>query len=189
MGKKRQSSKSNGSLEAIEGVFRELQHDDEIGGQSDRGAALAFHAILEFIVRATLYWRLGKSKSAERLVGTDDTAGVLGYSDQCHLAHGLGIINDDELSDLKTLAKIRNRFAHTLNRQAFRKGKIKDLCISLRMPGGYSEEDREGPRPLRYRYLFVGTFLVKVFYEHIEELAKAEAASQHPGDPKEPHQE
>ncbi len=69
--------------------------------------------------------------NSTRIIGDDKNPGVLGFSDQCKLAHCLGIVSDGALADLSTMSRVRNLFAHSRHAKTFADQQIKDLCANL----------------------------------------------------------
>ena len=51
------------------------------------------------------------------------------------LAYCLGLITRDQRDDLKTIAKIRNAFAHDFKAQDFDASPFRDFCTLLQQPG------------------------------------------------------
>jgi hypothetical protein len=148
MGKKRPAKRKEGSsLHDLLGDFGK-----DYLGDSDRAAAIVAHAALEHCLRILLSVMLGAGESAIYLLGDDDRPGKLGFTDQCRLAHALGLIDNNELHDLKTVARIRNRFAHSHDHREFDKEPIKSLCEGLKILGEYDISKLDSRRT---RYQFV----------------------------------
>src|SRR4051794_17562190 len=75
--------------------------------QNDRGLAVLGVAFVEWrIVEAIRLLLPVKGKSVEKLLGKDGDTGKLEYESKCYLAHALGIVGDDGLSDLQTIGRI-----------------------------------------------------------------------------------
>jgi hypothetical protein len=121
--------------------------------ESDRTVAIISVSFLEAFVQESIYCVFDiEDKHAKRLIGDEEAAGELGFSDQCRLAYCLKICGPTTLSDLLILAKVRNRFAHKGDMLSFSVGKIRDLCASLKSPRTLKEVPDwfaygESPRP------------------------------------------
>lgn len=105
---------------------------EELAGSSDRAVAVLAQAMLEQDVRWLVGAAMRDGKHTKHLIGSCDSPGVLTFSDQCRLAHSLHLFGDDVLSDLLTIAKIRNRFGHSRSPLTFESPSIRDRCLSLR---------------------------------------------------------
>jgi hypothetical protein len=108
---------------------------EELSKQTDRGAAVLGTSFVEWRVRQAISTRLKIwDSNAERIFGTDDRGGELGFTDQCRMAYCLGLVGPIGLKDLETIARIRNRFAHHLSITSFADQKISTLCGNLKTP-------------------------------------------------------
>ena len=150
MDKKRQQKKQRGSAIHIKDPSGFM---DDWLGDSDRAAAIVAHAMLEWTLRNSLSFMLGDGESAKYILGNDDSPGELGFASQCRLARGMGMIDDDELHDLKSVAHIRNRFAHSFERRTFDSEPIKSLCEGLRLLKEYEIAEAKIDTP-RVKYQF-----------------------------------
>mgnify|MGYP001438258712 CR=1 FL=1 len=113
--------------------FQQIQL--ELDKQTDRGAALLAGAVLEWRVRQTLRSRIKVWDSeAEKIFGTDDRAGELGFTAQARMAYCLGLVGEIGLRDIEAIAKIRNRFAHQFSVRSFSEQRVRDICGSLKSP-------------------------------------------------------
>jgi DNA-binding MltR family transcriptional regulator len=72
-------------------------------------------------------------EDVDRLLNPSGALGANGA--RCDLAYCLGLITRDQRSDLKTIAKIRNKFAHDFNVASFDVSSVRDHCASLKSPG------------------------------------------------------
>jgi DNA-binding MltR family transcriptional regulator len=114
-----------------ERIRRLVQELEEI----HRNIAISFHAGLEEAIRNAILAAFHTTgEESTRILGGLETPGVLGFSDQCKLAHCLGLISADMLKDLKRLTRVRNRFAHTSGAVSFKDPKISGLCDALWTP-------------------------------------------------------
>jgi DNA-binding MltR family transcriptional regulator len=106
---------------------------EELHKESDRAAAVLgaayLDALLEDLLRAFF---IDDPAEVNPLLAPDGPAGAFGA--RIRLAYGLGLLAKDEYFDLKTVQKIRNRFAHDLHGLDFSENSISDRCRNLRMP-------------------------------------------------------
>jgi DNA-binding MltR family transcriptional regulator len=108
---------------------------DELLSGPDRNAGISGQAFLENAVTKTLSMLLARDdKHTVRLIGDEERGGELGFSDQCRLLYGLGLIGPNILSDFLTVARIRNKFGHSHRSPKFTTPAIADACESLWTP-------------------------------------------------------
>jgi hypothetical protein len=121
--------------------------------ESERAEAILCMAMLESMVQEAIYSVFDiEDKHAAAIIGTQESAGTLGFSDQCRLAYCLKLVGPMTLSDLLILAKVRNIFAHRGDILSFSQGKIRDYCASLKGPEALTEvpdwfAHGQSPRP------------------------------------------
>ncbi len=113
-------------------TFSEMFKDE-----SPRGAAILSAVLLDESVRSLLAAfmiedknqvdeLLGSEKNRDRPIGT--------FISRIRAAYCLGLLSEDESHDLRLIGKIRNGFAHALDKSSFEDRQIKDRCNSLRIP-------------------------------------------------------
>ena len=105
--------------------------------ESPRGAAIISTIILDDLLRALLAtFMIENTKQVDKLLGSDKNWDrPLGtFNARTRAAYCLGLLSEDEFHDLKLLRKIRNDFAHALNKASFDDKQIRDRCKSLRIP-------------------------------------------------------
>ena len=105
--------------------------DSEFHTSSDRSfailAASYMDSILENLLRSAF---VDDIKATEALLGTSGPIGSNGA--RYNLAYSLGLINKDERDDLKTIANIRNHFAHNYTATNFdTDDKVRDLVRDM----------------------------------------------------------
>jgi len=107
--------------------------DREFHEQPDRVIAIVGAAYLDSTLESLLRGVLIDSHDeVERLLRPDAPLGANGA--RCQLAYCLGLITRDQRDDLKTIAKIRNAFAHDFNVATFDVSPVRDYCSSLKNP-------------------------------------------------------
>jgi hypothetical protein len=126
-----------------------------------KGDVIIRQSRLEEAVRRCLATAFrGSDKETTELIGGDERPGIMSYSDQCRLAHCMGIVGPSTLADLKTLGKIRNRIAHggDPNVAGLEDQRSKDLCASLRIIDRL-EEIENAEAILKTRHLRIWQFM------------------------------
>jgi len=97
---------------------------------SDRAVAIVGPAFLDTLLTEMLVnFLIDDHKEVQKLMEPDGPLGTFGA--KVSAAYCLGLIGDIIKSDLRLVAKVRNRFAHEL-RVDFSDEKIKSWCSSLR---------------------------------------------------------
>ena len=79
--------------------------------ESRRGWILGAHSYLDELLKTVLEATLEECKSTKKLLD-GPLAPIGAFGARLHLARALGLLNDRTFSDLKTMTKIRNKFAH-----------------------------------------------------------------------------
>lgn len=98
---------------------------------SDRVVAIVGAAYLDGLLDSLLRAVFASANgSVDRLLGLDGPLGSNGV--RIHLTYALGLISQDQQEDLKAVAKIRNRFAHTFQDLSFSSPQVLDLCANLK---------------------------------------------------------
>src|SRR5262249_50348021 len=112
--------------------------DAEFHHESDRIVAIVGAAYLDSSLDAL--FRAALNESPEEVDKMLRPEGILGSNgSRYQLAYCLGLIKKDQWDDLKTVAKIRNRFAHDYRMLSFDSEPIRDLCSNLHQPGLFLE--------------------------------------------------
>lgn len=107
---------------------------DSWRAESDRGAALVAAAFLDDLIEELVRARMVPLKKVqERLLGYPGS--LANGSARLDLAYALGWIGPEAYSDLSTLRRIRNHFAHSPRNSSFDEDKTRDLCKNLTVPG------------------------------------------------------
>ena len=80
-------------------------------GESRRGWILGAHSYLDELLKRVLEAMLEECQSTKALLD-GPLAPIGSFGARLRLAHALGLLTDRAFSDLKTMTKIRNKFAH-----------------------------------------------------------------------------
>ena len=108
--------------------------DRDFHEQPDRVVAIVgaayLDSTLESLLKAVL---IDSHEEVECLLG--QFGPLAAHGARCQLAYCLGLITRDQRDDLKTVAKVRNAFAHDFNQTTFDVSPVRDLCSSLKSPG------------------------------------------------------
>jgi hypothetical protein len=128
----------------------------ELTTQTDRGAAIVAAAIVEEYLTTVIKGRLILTKAIEERIFSADRRGFASeFGAKLDLGYCLGIIRKEIYDDLRLIAKIRNRFAHSVDPLRFTDEKITGWCRSI---------TTLGPDPLefepRYRYMTACVFII-----------------------------
>lgn len=108
--------------------FHELFN--ERGAADERAIAIVGAAFLDSMLEDILVsFMVDDEKEARKLLGFDQAMGT--FSSRITATYCLGLICKTVRDDLRTVAKIRNRFAHEM-RASFENPPVRDLCRSLR---------------------------------------------------------
>jgi len=131
---------------------------EDLRRETDRGAAVVGGAWLDEQLRQLLAKRLiDKPDEVEELLGSLETgsyAPLGSFAARITAAYCMGLITEPMRNDLKTIAKIRNRFAHRLPGLTFDSAIVKDFCNTLVTLG---ELPAELPKIYRARDQFMCT--------------------------------
>ncbi len=105
--------------------------------ESPRGSAILSSVLLDEILRSLIAtFMIEDSKQVDELLGSETNwdRPIGTFSSRIRTAYCLGLLSPDEFHDLTLIRKIRNDFAHDLDKTSFRDEKIQDRCKSLRIP-------------------------------------------------------
>jgi hypothetical protein len=108
--------------------FHELFN--ERGAVDERAIAIVGAAFLDGMLEDILAsFMVDDEKETKKLLGFDQAMGT--FSSRITATYCLGLICKTVRNDLRTVAKIRNRFAHEL-RASFDQEPVRDWCLSLK---------------------------------------------------------
>lgn len=131
-------------------IIKMNEYLSHIRQDSDRGAVLSFAAVIEERLKEVILLFLMENKSSLKLL--DGFNAPLGtFSAKILMAHALGLISDKEFKEIQTLRKIRNRFAHSLEKIDFETDDIKSMLYTLPTLGN-SEEFKNNSRAFFYHW-------------------------------------
>ena len=129
----------------------ELKIVRELHDQSDRGAALIaaawVDAELEGLIEARL---LADQKVFGELFNPNGPIGA--FATKVRLGYMLGLITDEVRKDLRTIGRIRNKFAHVRTPLSFETQEIRQLCDEL-TPCEYPDNENNPDGPPRFKRL------------------------------------
>lgn len=115
---------------------------EEFKSSTDRATAIVAGAFLDDILGSVLQaFMLIDPGSDTALFANNGPLST--FSAKITLAYRLGIISEGERSDLETVRKIRNRFAHEVNLNSFSDQSTRDLCRNLETPIQMLSLDKE----------------------------------------------
>jgi hypothetical protein len=93
---------------------------DEIGKQTDRGAAIIAAAVIEDVLEHLIIARLVELPSKRKKALFDQSNGPLSsLSSKIELGLALGLFNDERRGSLHLIREVRNAFAHTMDPISF----------------------------------------------------------------------
>jgi mannitol operon repressor len=95
---------------------------------SERTVAIVCGADLEETLGELIRGFLAATKQAESLVNGSN------FNRRIELAYGLGLISDDEYSDLHLIRDVRNHFAHKPRGASFNDPGVVEKCSRFRIP-------------------------------------------------------
>lgn len=104
---------------------------DEFQNESDRAAVVLGAAVVDTLLEELLRaFFVDDSTAADQLLGVERPLGSFGARGRA--AYCLGLVSKEHFDDLRTLGRIRNRFAHDLHGLDFRDTSVRDLCLNLK---------------------------------------------------------
>lgn len=135
-----ETRKLNGDRDGFSG-FNAL--NERLARLDERGLVLSLSAFAEDSLGELLRTFLRQNSAANQLLdGFNAPLGTL--SARIKAAHALGLLTDDQFSDLENLRKIRNEFSHTWEEVSLEKQHIRDRIHKL----SYSSIDDKYPETL-----------------------------------------
>ena len=106
-----------------------LEFEQEAETQSDRAIAVLGLAGIDYFLELLLKsYMIGRSP--ELFTGTGPLATA---SARIGVARGLGLVSEDEFSDLQLLRRVRNTMAHQLSGARFDDDSVRDRCLALKL--------------------------------------------------------
>ncbi|SRR6266852_189559 len=115
------------------GVEVLAEMDREFHDSTDRVIAVVgaayLDSMLDRLLRAVF---IDAPKDVERLLRPDSALGSNGARYQ--IAYCLGLITVDQRDDMKTVARIRNEFAHNFKEASFSDSPVREYCSALKQP-------------------------------------------------------
>ena len=114
---------------SVKKIYEEAQEE------SPRGSVIVWAALLDTRLRELISNFMIDDKAVENLLGTDKDPDrpLSSFASRARIAYCLGLISFNEYDDLKTIATIRNKFAHRVHSITTENDKeIVDLCKKLK---------------------------------------------------------
>lgn len=97
--------------------------------ETDRSAALLSTSFLDTVLEEVLKSFFVDDKNTDKLF--QGYAPLSSFSAKIDIMYALGLINKDMLTDISTVRKIRNHFAHSWQDISFDKSPISALCTNF----------------------------------------------------------
>lgn len=116
-------------IDQLETDARELM--DVLERESDLATVLISASYLDVAVASVLRKVFCDDQISEKLIESPSAA-LGGFSARTSLAYAIGLIRPEVRDDLLTIAKIRNKIAHSHLRLGFDESSIRDLVVNLR---------------------------------------------------------
>lgn len=127
--------------------------------ETDRGVALAAAAFMEDVLSALLNAAFIDHESVSR--NLLEYPGVLSsFAAKTEMAFAMGLIGPQAYSDLRTIRKVRNLFAHAHHAVSFEDDGVRDLCKNLDL--NFLESTHRVPRA-RDRFTLRSVLLINEF--------------------------
>jgi len=107
----------------------------EFQKESDRAAAVLAGCYLDEMLELLLKkFLIQDSKFIEKyILGNSPSVAIDSFGKKTRIAYALGLLREVEYSDLETVRRIRNEFAHQIHGLSFETQKINDLCFNLKL--------------------------------------------------------
>jgi DNA-binding MltR family transcriptional regulator len=132
----------------------------QMRAESDRGAVLIGAAYIDSALEELLRAYFVDSKAeVARLLTYPGPCSTL--SARCDLAYCSGIFGKDMHADIRTVTKIRNRFAHSKHRATFGDKDVSQLCMNLNLVKGMNTEF-SGSDPKAVFVMAAGAIILKL---------------------------
>jgi DNA-binding MltR family transcriptional regulator len=136
-----------------------MDYMNAMRAESDRGAVLVAAAYIDEALEDLIFaYFVNDRKVAERLLTYPGPCSTL--ASRCDLAYCLGIFGKDVYTDIRTIIKIRNNFAHTKEGAAFERQDISDLCNNLVRPMREAGTQFIGVKPRNLFLISAGSIIL-----------------------------
>jgi len=147
----------------------------EIFKQSDRASAVVSGGILEEILERMIISYLLPLPNIKKLL-FDGMSPLSTFGAKIYVAFYLGLINKAEYDDLVLIKKIRNEFAHSIERLNFETPKIKDRCLQLQTLNNTKPPKEMFDNMDKVRVLFQTniTLLASILFDNIKRIKHLE---------------
>ena len=103
--------------------------------ESDRAAAVLAGCYLDEMLGLLLKkFLIQDAKLIEKyILGNSPSVAIDSFAKKSRIAYALGLLRKVEYSDIDTVRRIRNEFAHQIHGLSFETQKINDLCFNLKL--------------------------------------------------------
>lgn len=131
-------------------------------GESDRACAVLGAAHLDYLLAKAILKRMPQGEELAERLFHEPNAPLGTFSSRTDLAFAMGLIDSDTRSDLVTVRKIRNGFAHDLQIHSFHENdSVRDRCQSLNRGLAFAKRFQEPDRTnlMSPRNLFISTIV------------------------------
>ena len=133
-------------MEELEPEVKELaEFTREFNSETDRGAALTAATYLDERLNEILNEYLADVDATKELL-SGFNAPLSTFSARTKACYSLGLIQENEYSELNIIRKIRNEFGHSWKNVSFKNQNIVDLCNNLPYRGPSETEESSTAR-------------------------------------------
>jgi hypothetical protein len=142
---------------------------DEIGKQTDRGAAIIAAAVIEDVLEHLIIARLVELPSKRKKALFDQSNGPLSsLSSKIELGLALGLFNDERRGSLHLIREVRNAFAHTMDPISFEDPRISAIVEARVTPKVKAYTTMSSRTKFLFTFNIIFCFLAfTAFFPHI----------------------
>jgi hypothetical protein len=163
------SSDASTSKETLRALSRGLPTPDDIAATeedmletSDRGAAIIAASMLERCIEAAIISNLPRRDKKMLDKMSEHDGALSSFYSKVHLGYAMGLYSDKILSELESIRKIRNVFAHSAKNVTFETAPIAHQCAKLRRRESYTQEFPTSFSEQRTRFLAACISITKI---------------------------
>ncbi|MDQ7250815.1 MltR family transcriptional regulator [Dongia sedimenti] len=129
------------------GAHGEIGAADDIWTLEDRAAAIVAAALLDGALDRAVQAAFVQDPEALKSMFAESSP-LGSFGNRINLGYLLGIYSKDARDDLRRIAKVRNRFAHSLAARKFTDDGIRDHCMNLKLVERYMIDANDPNRKL-----------------------------------------
>jgi len=132
---------------------------DELSKETPRGCVIVGAAYLDALIGQVLELYLLENNDAKNdLIHSKNTSAPLGsFGSRLTMSYAIGLIDKDDLDILRTIKKIRNKFAHDLD-ISFDSQSIDSLCDTLKLRATEVKYSNDNPEKREIYQMVVSYF-------------------------------